>query len=188
MKKFLAIILASMMALSIAGCGEKNEIIDSPAQVDESGNVIPGTAIEGAGKEVDLDKVEGDKLVAVEGDGKSEAKFDDYDVSIDDAKVFEFDGQKKIAVTFTFKNRSDVPVSFDNVIVVDVTQGETDLVGGKVVMGMPGINILSAVEMVEKGTETTVQKTFDILNDEPVKVVAFEYNGDTAITKTFNVK
>lgn len=188
MKKLLALALASVLVLSMAGCGEKNDIIDSPGQVDENGNVIAGTAIEGAGKEVDLDALEGDNLTSVVGDTKSEAKLDDYDVSIDDAKIFEFEGQKKVAITFTFKNRGDEPVSFDNVMVVDTKQGETELVGGKVVMGVPGINILSAVEMIEKGTETTVQKTYDVLNDEPITVVVFEYNGDTAISKTFNVK
>lgn len=188
MKKLLALALASVLALSMAGCGEKNDIVDSPGQVDENGNVIAGTAIEGAGKEVDLDAVEGDALTVADSDAESKAKFEDYDVSIDDAKVFEFEGQKKVAVTFTFKNRGDEPVSFDNVMVVDTKQGETELVGGKVVMGVPGINILSAVEMIEKGTETTVQKTYDVLNDEPITVVVFEYNGDTAVSKTFNVK
>ena len=188
MKKFLATVLALMMALSMTGCGEKNDIIDSPAHVDENGNVIAGTAIEGAGEEVDLDKVEGDKLTAVESDARSKAKLRDYDVSIEDAKIFEFEGQKKLAVTFTFKNKSKTPVAFDNVMVVEAVQDGTTLVGGKVVMGVPGINILSGVEMIEKGTKTTVQKTFDIFNEEAVTVTVHEYSGDTAITKTFNVK
>lgn len=188
MKKLLALALVSVLTLSMAGCGEKNDIMDSPAQVDENGNVIAGTAIEGAGKEVDLDKVEGDKLTAVESDAQSKAKLDDYDVSIEDAKIFEFEGQKKLAVTFTFKNKSETPVAFDNVMVVDVRQGGKELVGGKVVMGVPGINILSGVEMIEKGTETTVQRTFDVLNEEAVTVTVYEYSGDAAITKTFNVK
>ena len=180
--------MALMMALSMAACGEKNDIVESPAIVDESGNPVAGTAIEGAGDEVDLGAVDGENLTAVEGDTKSSMKLDNYNVSIDEAKVFEFEGQKKVAITFTFKNKGSEAVSFDNVMVVEASQGGTELVGGRIVTGVPGINVLSAVEMIEKGTETTVQRTYDVFNDEPITVVVYEYGNGDAISKTFNVK
>lgn len=188
MKKLLALALALVLVLAMAGCGEKNDIIESGPLMDENGNAIAGTAIEGAGKEVDLNIVEGEALTVVENDEDSAAKLGAYKVSIEDAKMFEFEGQKKVAVTFTFKNNGKDPVSFDNVMVVDATQGGAELVGGRVVTGVPGINILSAVEMIEKGMETTVQKTFDVHTEDPISVIVYKYGTSTAISKTFNVK
>lgn len=191
MKKLLALALASILALSMVGCGNKNEVVQEPAATDANGNPIAGTAVEGAGEEVNLDALDGDKLAVADNGAKSETTMGDFEVSISDAKLFEFEGQKKVAVTFTFKNNGDNPRSFDNVMEVEIAQGGMKLVPGKVVVGVEGINILSASELIEKGNKTTVQKTYDIYDEEnPIDVTVFEYSGTSgeAISKTFNVK
>ncbi len=189
MKKFLALLLVSIMAMSISGCG-KDDTTQDTGLVDENGNVIAGTTIEGAGKEVNLDAVEGDTLEVAESDAEDKATFSNYVVSIDEAKVIDYNDQKNMVVTFTFKNKDKESVAFDNVMVADVYQGDRTLIGN-VVQGVEGINILSAVERIEKGDTTTVQKVFKLIDEEtPVRVVVYEYNnmGANFIAKTFNLK
>lgn len=189
MKKFLALLLVLVMAISISGCG-KDEVTQDTGLVDENGNVVAGTTIEGAGQEVNLDAVEGDTLTVAESDSEDKLTADSYVVSIDEAKAIDYNDQKNIVVTFTFKNKGKEAVAFDNIMVADVYQGDKTLIGN-VVQGVEGINILSAVERIEKGDTTTVQKVFKLLDEEtPVRVVVYEYSnmGANFISKTFNLK
>lgn len=189
MKKFLALFLVAAMAMAMSGCG-KDEVIQDTGLVDENGNVIAGTTIEGAGQEVNLDAVEGDTLTVAESDEEDKSSTNSYVVSIDEAKVIDYNDQKNIVVTFTFKNKGKEAVAFDNIMVADVYQGDNTLMGN-VVQGVEGINILSAVERIEKGDTTTVQKVFKLIDEEtPVRVAVYEYSsmGANFISKTFNLK
>lgn len=190
MKKFLAIFLASAMALSIAGCGKDEIPSQGTGALDENGEVRAGTTIDGAGAEVDLAKLPGDALSSVEGDINSKDTLGDYTVSIDDAKIFDNNGDKVFVVTFTFKNKSDAPVAFDNVMVPEVAQGGNEIMP-VVVTDVEGINILSAAEIIQKGAETTVQKTYKLTDTETaVDVLVYEYgkSAEGMVAKTFNLK
>ena len=62
MKKILAIMAATMLVLSMAGCGNGGDagsaVIQGGAVADADGNEIKGSTIDGAGQEVDMDKIE----------------------------------------------------------------------------------------------------------------------------------
>lgn len=190
MKKVLALVLASILTLSMAGCGKDTIESQGTGVIDESGNVVAGTTIDGAGKEVNINAVEGDKLTSVKGEIDSSATIGNYGVSVEDAKVIDYNGEKNIVVTFNFKNKSSDNVAFDNVMVVEAKQGSSELLGN-VVQGVEGINILSAVELIGKGDKTTAQKVYKLSDDEtPVDITVYQYGNSTGtvISKTFNLK
>lgn len=193
MKKFIGIILTFSLALMITACGKADKPSQGGASLDDKGNEIAGTTIDGAGKEVDMDKVEGVELESIDPNNekvKDEGRIGNMQVSIEDAKVMTQDDTKILVVSFGFKNLNTSDVAFDNLISVDVTQKGVSLMP-TVIMGVEGINVLSGVELMPKGKETTVQKTF-VLSDEetPVDVTVYKYGeaGGTTLMKAFNLK
>ena len=207
MKKFIAIFAVAALMLSVSACGKKdktNNSVDSTpnteavsdtsdgsAAVDDDGNEIKGTAVNGAGDEVDMKKVEGDKVKAEKRDNEPvSGTIAGLKVGIGDAKVMQTEQSKIFVVTFDFKNTTGSPLAFDNIISVDVTQNGSKLMP-TVITNMEGINILSGVEAIESGKSTTVQKTY-ILSDDttPVEVTAYKYaeaSGDS-LNAVFNLK
>ena len=207
MKKFIAIFAVAALMLSVSACGKKdktNNSVDSTpnteavsdtsdgsAAVDDDGNEIKGTAVNGAGDEVDMKKVEGDKVKAEKKDNEPiSGTIAGLKVGIGDAKVMQTEQSKIFVVTFDFKNTTSSPLAFDNIISVDVTQNGSKLMP-TVITNMEGINILSGVEAIESGKSTTVQKTY-ILSDDttPVEVRAYKYaesSGDS-LNAVFNLK
>ncbi|MDD6564675.1 MAG: DUF5067 domain-containing protein [Clostridiales bacterium] len=207
MKKFIAIFAVAALMLSVSACGKKDntnnsvdgtpnteavsDTSDGSAAVDDDGNEIKGTAVVGAGDEVDMKKVEGDKVKAEKRDDKPvSGTIAGLKVGIGDAKVMQTEQSKIFVVTFDFKNTTGSPLAFDNIISVDVTQNGSKLMP-TVITNMEGINILSGVEAIESGKSTTVQKTY-ILSDDttPVEVTAYKYaeaSGDS-LNAVFNLK
>ena len=203
MKKFIAIFAVVALMLSASACGKKDktdnsatptsvsDTSDGSAAVDENGNEIKGTAVVGAGDEVDMKKVEGDKVKAEKKDNEPvSGTIAGLKVGIGDAKVMQTEQSKIFVVTFDFKNTTGSPLAFDNIISVDVTQNGSKLMP-TVITNMEGINILSGVEAIESGKSTTVQKTY-ILSDDttPVEVTAYKYaeaSGDS-LNAVFNLK
>ena len=203
MKKFIAIFAVVALMLSASACGKKNkpdnstapksvsDTSDGSAAVDDDGNEIKGTAVVGAGDEVDMKKVEGDKVKAEKKDNEPvSGTIAGLKVGIGDAKVMQTEQSKIFVVTFDFKNTTGSPLAFDNIISVDVTQNGSKLMP-TVITNMEGINILSGVEAIESGKSTTVQKTY-ILSDDttPVEVRAYKYaesSGDS-LNAVFNLK
>lgn len=203
MKKFIAIFAVVALMLSASACGKKDktdnsatptsvsDTSDGSAAVDENGNEIKGTAVVGAGDEVDMKKVEGDKVKAEKKDNEPvSGTIAGLKVGIGDAKVMQTEQSKIFVVTFDFKNTTSSPLAFDNIISVDVTQNGSKLMP-TVITNMEGINILSGVEAIESGKSTTVQKTY-ILSDDttPVEVRAYKYaesSGDS-LNAVFNLK
>ena len=203
MKMFIAIFAVVALMLSASACGKKDktdnsatptsvsDTSDGSAAVDENGNEIKGTAVVGAGDEVDMKKVEGDKVKAEKKDNEPvSGTIAGLKVGIGDAKVMQTEQSKIFVVTFDFKNTTSSPLAFDNIISVDVTQNGSKLMP-TVITNMEGINILSGVEAIESGKSTTVQKTY-ILSDDttPVEVRAYKYaesSGDS-LNAVFNLK
>lgn len=193
MKKFIGIILTFTLALMVTACGNTNKPSQGGASIDDKGNEIAGTTIDGAGKEVDMDKVEGVELESIDSDNEKvhdDGRIGNMEVSIEDAKVMTQDDTKILVVSFDFKNLNSSDIAFDNLISVDVTQEGVSLMP-TVVTGVKGINVLSGVELIPKGKETTVQKTFVLSNDQaPVDVTVYKYGetGGTTLMKAFNLK
>ncbi len=194
MKKILAILAAASLVLTMTACGGNGDagssVTQGGAAVDEKGNEIPGTTIDGAGKEVDMSKLDGVTLKEdKEANRTSEGELGSYNVSIDDAKVIEAGEGKVLVVAFTYKNESSEPAAFANVFTVETTQNGSKL--GPCVINMEGINVLSGVEIIDSGKTTKVQKTYVITDEEtPVEVLVYKYGepaGDN-ISKVFNLK
>ncbi len=194
MKKILAIFAAMTLVLSMAACGNDDagkSVTQGSAVVDDKGNEIKGTAIDGAGKEVDMDKLDGVELEEDDNaENNDEGIIAKHEVSIEDAKVIENDGSKILVVTFEYKNNSSGGLAFDNIISVDVSQNDAAVMP-TVVTNVDGINILSGVEVIDPGKETTVQKTYLLTDEEsPVTVLAYKFGEPTngSVIKTFNLK
>ena len=123
MKKFLAIIAAMTLVLSMSACGNDDNLpSQGGAAVDDEGNEIIGTSIDGAIDEVDMDKVEGTKL-KLDKDASSESKatIAGLDVSVGEAKLMDYEDSKLLVLTFKFKNKTSQPVSFDTAVDLLIT-------------------------------------------------------------------
>lgn len=199
MKKILAILTAASLVLAITACGGKKEKIKDDAgssvtqggvAVDADGNEIKGSTIDGAGKEVDMEKVEGEYLeadtttpVTTKGD------IGNYYASIDDAKIMTAGDSKILVVSFTFKNNTSKPAAFSNVFSVEFTQNDTKMSG--VPINVEGVNVNSAVELIDPGESTKVQRVRYISDEEtPIRVTVSKYGEPEKgmIEKTFNQK
>ena len=196
MKRICALMIALSIALMIGGCGSKvtkgdagKAVVQGGASVDENGEEIVGTTIDGAGAEVDMDKIEGKALTGTN-DSKT-AKMGDYKVSVDDAKLTEAEVEgetrKLFVVTFTFKNGSKDNAAFDNVLTAKAYQGESELLA-KSVSGVEGLNMRSGVEFIDPGRTTRVQKAYEVKDETTAVTVRVESADGEGIEKTFNLQ
>ncbi len=197
MKKLLAVFLVAALSLALTSCGKKTSDISSDikpslteegefvhadgetsAILDADGNEIPGTSADNAGKEVDMAKVNGKTLAVVENetnDSPAKGTISNFDVSINDAKIIESDGAKAVIISYTFKNNTSNPMSFDGIMATEVTQSGISLTP-TVVTGIEGINIHSAYEPIGAGDKTTLQKAFLVTDtDTAIDVVVYKY-------------
>lgn len=206
MKKGLILLVAAILSMSLAACGNKtdeNNSVSETTASDTANNtstenspaptVVAGTAIEGAGDEVNMKKVEGTKLDDTEPEDKSlspSGTIGNFDVSIEDAKVIDYEDSKVLVVSFKFKNGNSTPMSFSGIMTVDATQNGSKLRPAPV-FDVEGINTNSAIEEIEGGKTTTVQKTY-VLNDDTsdVNIVVYKYGepGGDSISKSFKLK
>ena len=124
MKKSLIVIAALILAMSVAGCGKKAENTNTTpqqtAQSDASGAYENGSATETLdgqdySKNVDMAAVEGTEA-------KSDTKADSYsgevsnnDISIEEAKLINYDDSDVVVVSFEFTNKTDSDQSFSGV-------------------------------------------------------------------------
>lgn len=211
MKKGLLLFLAALTALSmVTACGNKtnsdnkaNTSSEATENVKETDGATEekqseGLSVEGAEKEVNMNKVEGTKLKdAAPEDSSLEAKGEiaNCDITIDDTKIIDYTDtitgeQMKVAVvSFKFKNNNSSPNSFDGLISVDATQGGNNMVP-VVVVGVEGVNTNSAMSSVETNKSITVQKTYK-LNDETtdINITAYKYgeSSGNSISKAFKL-
>ena len=189
MKKLLAVLMTAALVFAMAGCSnDANNVVQDGAAVNENGEEILGTAVEGAGKEVDMDKIEGTDL-SYNANQKSSGKIDNYKVSIDNAKVTEIEGKKTLVVTFSYKNNGTEPVAFDDVLVVDAMQNDR-MLAGTFHIGIEGINALSGSELMKKGEKTVVQKLYTLFEDSGVVTVEVYKYGEPdgeRIVKSFSL-
>ncbi len=192
MKKFLAIFAAMTLVLSMSACNSDDNLpSQGGAAVDEKGNEIIGTSIDGAIDEVDMDKVEGTELkLDKDASGDTKATIAGLDVSVGEAKLMDNDGDKLLVVTFEFENKTSGPVSFDTVVDVDVTQNGSEI-RTTLTNNIEGINVRSGIETVASGKSAVVQKTYPITDTEsPVTVTAYKCNEPSSkgVGAVFNLK
>ncbi len=194
LKKLLLIFAAAALSLSMAACGDKTTeppVSDQSAQETET--AAPENFAENTAEDVDMDKVSGEKLddTSAEDDSLEDSgEIDSFNISIEDAKVIDYDEKKVFVVSYKFKNNTSSPVMFTGVMETEVTQSGMDLPSA-VVTGVEGINTSSAMESVEPNDTITVQETY-LLRDEQTDInVAVHKYGEPAgasVSKAFKLQ
>lgn len=187
-KKSIAIILAAVLSLAMASCSSKQSdssaapessaVTDNAANapVDKDGNLI-GTKQEGAVKEVNMGKIDGQKLQKTQSsdaDLSAKGKLSGIKVSIDEAKLIDTENGKAVVVSFTFKNATANPLSFDGLFTVSAVEGGVSF-APMAVTGIEGINVNSAVEAIDSGSSATVQKTYAYNGEKTMEVTVGIY-------------
>lgn len=183
MRKNLFIAAALIFAVSLSGCGKKDE---------KSGDAVTDYGVN-ASENVDMEKVQGDKLeVAESAEGVSDsAEIGNYEVGIDEAKVIDYNDEKVVIVTFDFKNNSSQETNFAGAMKVTIEQ-EGAALRPVNLNEVDGYDIAAVAEMVKKGDKITVQRAYALSDEETpinVSVSAFHSEmGEGSVSKTFEIK
>ena len=169
MRKILALLAAAAMVFSVSACGKKN--------VTKS----------------DINKIEGQKVTeskSSETASQTSQEAEDFDISIDEAKIIDTDEGKAILVEFKFKNNTSTDSSFDGIYNTEATQNDASLTAASAVMPAEGIDLVSAVQLVAKNETATAQKYYLLDDEETDVVVTVTRNGDDPgepVSKTFTI-
>ena len=197
MKKSLIVIAALILAMSVAGCGKKAENTNTTpqqtAQADASGAYENGSATETLdgqdySKNVDMAAVEGTEA-------KSDTKADSYsgevsnnDISIEEAKLINYDDSDVVVVSFEFTNKTDSDQSFSGVYDVVAEQNGSSLAPATVI-GVDGVELLTLSQNIAPGETITVQKAYKLdSKSSPLEITVQPFSSDdeSFVTKTFN--
>ena len=195
MKKSLIVIAALILAMSVAGCGKKTENTNTTpqqtAQADASGAYGSATeTLDGQdySKNVDMAAVEGTEA-------KSDTKADSYsgevsnnDISIEEAKLINYDDSDVVVVSFEFTNKTDSDQSFSGVYDVVAEQNGSSLAPATVI-GVDGVELLTLSQNIAPGETITVQKAYKLdSKSSPLEITVQPFSSDdeSFVTKTFN--
>ena len=195
MKKSLIVIAALILAMSVAGCGKKTENTNTTpqqtAQADASGENGSATeTLDGQdySKNVDMAAVEGTEA-------KSDTKADSYsgevsnnDISIEEAKLINYDDSDVVVVSFEFTNKTDSDQSFSGVYDVVAEQNGSSLAPATVI-GVDGVELLTLSQNIAPGETITVQKAYKLdSKSSPLEITVQPFSSDdeSFVTKTFN--
>ncbi len=184
MKKNLMIITAALiLVLSVSGCGKKNNTNGNTPQSTAQTDVSDAYS-----QPADMDKVPGEAASSDTEKEKYTGKLGNYEVTIEDAKIVDNNGQDAVIVSFEFKNKSDSAVPFSGVMDVMAYQDGIKL-PGTVVSNIEGVNMLAIAEHVEKGDSIKVQQAYSLRDKSlPLEIEVREFNpsDDSALVKVFN--
>lgn len=211
LKKGLLILIAAMLSLSMAACGDNNDDNSASsgsgtqaentasssggeASAETDGTPMPTAApMEDASKYVNMNKVDGVKLDDTDAENDTlddSGEIDGFKISIDEAKVIDYEGEKVIIVSYEFENKTSSPRTFASMMETEVTQGGVNL-ASTVVSGVEGVNTNSAIEYVDTNDSITLQGAY-ILRDEQsdVNVVVHKYGepAGASISKAFKLQ
>ena len=154
--------------MSVAGCGKKTENTNTTpqqtAQADASGAYENGSATETLdgqdySKNVDMAAVEGTEAKS---DTKADRKIysgevSNNDISIEEAKLINYDDSDVVVVSFEFTNKTDSDQSFSGVYDVIAEQNGSSLAPATVI-GVDGVELLTLSQNIAPGETITVQK------------------------------
>lgn len=206
-KKLLMLSIIAAVAISAAGCGQQSnnesEATKKPEQVDASGayekggnadGIENGSSAGGSTDENYSEKVNMDAVIGTEAkeqdDKNHEAEFGDYKVSIEDAKVIDYEGGSVAVVSFDYENNSSEAMPFTGAIVVEAYDANGNRLPQAVVSGVEGVELLAMSENVQPGEDITIQKAFKLSDPSQqfvIDVTAFDTSvTDLRLSKTFN--
>lgn len=198
-KKLIAIIAAMALIMTAAGCAKK----DSGTKNNNSGNTQQTDASGAYGENADTSAnndgnyADNIDMNIIDGEeGKSENDKNEYDgdvgdvsVSIEDAKIINYQDEDVVIVSFKYKNNSDEEMPFTGSLRVEAYQNDSKL-PATVVDNVEGVDMMALTQNVKKGETIMVQKAYKMRDKSPVTVEVSEFfvdeNSGEGLTKTFN--
>lgn len=176
MKKSLIIAAALILALSVTGCGNKNagtgqnganQVGDASSAYGNGETAAPLSDI--ASENVDMSAVNGDAAKSSSDKKDYDGSLGKYDVSIEEAKKIEYNGDTIAVVSISYKNNSGRPMPFVGALDAVAYQNSEEL-SRAVVGGYTGIDLLSSAENVEDGDEITIQMAYKLKDSSDITV------------------
>lgn len=125
-------------------------------------------------------------MAAVEGtEAKSDTKADSYsgevsnnDISIEDAKLINYDDSDVVVVSFEFTNKTDSDQSFSGVYDVIAEQNGSSLAPATVI-GVDGVELLTLSQNIAPGETITVQKAYKLdSKSSPLEITVQPFSSD----------
>lgn len=178
-KKLIIITTALILAMSMAGCGQKTENTNTTTkseQTDASGGYenSADTSSDSENQDysaaVDMDKIDGQVATSSTEESEYSGEVSGSEVSIDDAKLIEFDGDDVAVISFTFTNKTDSDQSFTGLYDIIISQND-EILPPATVTGVDGIELLSLSQNIAPGETIKVQKTCKVRDtSSPVTV------------------
>lgn len=187
MKKIIAMIAVLALAMSMAGCGQKDTNTDTQAatqNTQETGQDVS----EAYSERVDMEKVEGSVATSETEKDVYKGELGNYEITIGDAKVIEYEGENVAVVSMEYKNKSSQDMPFTGALVATAYQNDTEIPEATVI-GVEGIEMLAMVERVAPGDKITLQKAYKLRDNSAMTVEVRPFQSDDSeevLTKEFN--
>lgn len=188
MKKTLVITAISLiLAVSLAGCGCK-KTSNNEQGTSGTDNVYTQDVEQNYSQNVDMEKVQGDQTSSDTAEDAYNGKIGNAEVSIGDAKIIDYEGDRVAVISFDFTNTGDQPISFTSVLKVIASQNLSDLPPATV-FGVEGVELNSISDLVAKGQTITVQRAYKLRDESaPLTVNVVDFNAaenSAVLEKTF---
>lgn len=208
MKKIIVLISAAALIVSMAGCKKdethNSQITDSstssassepgasnPPKTEEQIQEELDNFAKDADKNVNMDKLGGEKLKGESESGSDKGDLGGYEVAIKDAVTVASDNSNVIIIEFTFKNKTSEDTNFAGVIDVKAEQNNAYLPTA-VTFSAEGYDVLTQAQTVKYNDTIKVQKAFILDNTDNPVIINVKKNdnigGSEVISKTFNLK
>lgn len=191
MKKSLIIIASLVAVMSLGGCGNKvNDTKTTPeqtAQADASGAYESKADNGDYSENVDMSKVDGKEAKSDTEKSSYSGEVNNNAVTINSAKLIEYDGEDVAVISFEFTNKTDFDQSFSGVFKVTAEQDGAVLPPATVI-GVDGIELLTLSQNIAPGEKIQVQKAYKIDSKSlPLNVIVQSVgtDDDSQVTKTF---
>ena len=142
-----------------------------------------------------FDKYPHTRLSCSGAEATSDTKADSYsgevsnnDISIEEAKLINYDDSDVVVVSFEFTNKTDSDQSFSGVYDVVAEQNGSSLAPATVI-GVDGVELLTLSQNIAPGETITVQKAYKLdSKSSPLEITVQPFSSDdeSFVTKTFN--
>ena len=177
-KKLIIAALAAVFALSAAGCAQKADNGDS--QNGAARTETPQEDNVSYSENVDMDKVDGTEASSSSDKDEFDGKLTKANITIEDAKVIDYEDEKVAVISFKYKNTADEKQQFTSSLRARAYQNGAEL-RPVVVNGVEGIDLMSQTEYVDPGKTITVQQTYRLEDESEMTVEVEDFVGGESI-------
>ena len=193
MKKKIAMLAAAVILVTaVAGCGKQTNNTDTTGttatntQSDVSENY--GTA-DYSKDQINMGKIDGKELKSSNEKSDYSGSITNADITIEDAKVIEYDGVPVVIVSYKYKNTGSAESAFTGRAKAEAYQDDNKL-ASLVITGVEGVTMLGLSENIQEGETITVQEAYRLRDEETPVVIEvsdaiLSENVSEGLTKTF---